>query len=168
MGYADQETAGAAAHAMNETRDMAATPKVKAAKPGYILDEQVGFILRQVSQRHAVIFSEHMGADVTPTQWAALSKLAEVGPTSQNLLGRMTAMDVATIKGVVDRLIKRGMIKTHADKTDARRHLVSLTKQGEDFVAQCVTLADAITKQTLSPLKASEQTMFLELLKRLL
>jgi DNA-binding MarR family transcriptional regulator len=147
---------------------MAATPKVKTAKPGYVLDEQIGFILRQVSQRHAVIFSEHMGADVTPTQWAALSKLAEVGPTSQNLLGRMTAMDVATIKGVVDRLIKRGLIKTHADKTDARRHLVALTKQGEDFVAHCVTFADAITKQTLSPLKASEQTLFLELLKRLL
>jgi DNA-binding MarR family transcriptional regulator len=144
-----------------------AAPKVKTAKPGYILDEQIGFILRQVSQRHAVIFSAHMG-DVTPTQWAALSKLAEVGPTSQNLLGRMTAMDVATIKGVVDRLIKRGMIKTHADKTDARRHLVALTKQGEDFVAESVTRADEITKETLSPLKASEQAQFLELLKRLL
>ena len=144
-----------------------AAPKVKAAKPGYILDEQVGFILRQVSQRHAVIFSEHMG-DVTPTQWAALSKLAEVGPTSQNLLGRMTAMDVATIKGVVDRLIKRGLIKTHADKTDARRHLVALTKQGEDFVAGCMTAADEITKETLSRLKSGEQAQLLDLLKRLL
>jgi len=30
--------------------------------------------------------------------------LTETGPCSQNLLGRLTAMDVATIKGVIDRL----------------------------------------------------------------
>lgn len=146
---------------------MPAIPKARTERPGYVLDEQVGFILRQVSQRHAVIFSDRMGGDVTPTQWAALSKLAEVGPTSQNHLGRMTAMDVATVKGVVDRLVKRGWMKTHADKTDGRRHLVSLTKRGEDFVAEAIRLADETTTETLSPLAPEEQEILIDLLKRL-
>ena len=70
----------------------------------YRLDEQVGFVLRQAQQRHTTLFSELMIEDLTPTQWAALAKLAERGPQSQNQLGRLTAMDAATIKGVIERL----------------------------------------------------------------
>src|SRR5579871_5825769 len=72
----------------------------------YLLENQAGFILRQVNQRHSGIFSRLMGNDLTPTQWAALAKLKEIGPCSQNLLGRLTAMDAATIKGVIDRLVR--------------------------------------------------------------
>jgi hypothetical protein len=68
----------------------------------YVLDEQVGFALRQAQQRHTTIFAAKMIEDLTPTQWAALAKLRELGDCSQNHLGRLTAMDAATIKGVVD------------------------------------------------------------------
>ena len=102
---------------------------VKPLRPVYVLDEQIGFILRQVSQRHAMIFSRDIGAELTPTQWAALAKLAETGPCSQNQLGRLTAMDVATIKGVIDRLTARGLTETSADPEDGRRLRVSLTRE---------------------------------------
>ena len=42
-------------------------------QPAYRLDDQIGFILRQVSQRHTGIFSERMLDGVTPTQWAVLA-----------------------------------------------------------------------------------------------
>src|SRR4029453_12934721 len=93
----------------------------KPENDAYVLDSQVGFILRQVRQRHAVIFDELIGEGVTPTQWAALAKLQEIGPTSQNLLGRLTSMDAATIKGVVLRLGKRHLVETGPDPGDARR-----------------------------------------------
>ena len=95
-------------------RGVTAKKGVKQGKPPYVLDEQVGFILRQVWQRHSSIFSRDIGTNLTPTQWAALSKLAETGPCSQNQLGRLTAMDVATIKGVIDRLTARGLTETES------------------------------------------------------
>ena len=95
----------------------------KPARPSYVLDEQIGFILRQVWQRHATIFAREIGINLTPTQWAALAKLTETGPCSQNLLGRLTAMDVATIKGVIDRLTARGLTETSPDPEDGRRLL---------------------------------------------
>jgi DNA-binding MarR family transcriptional regulator len=49
-----------------------------------------------------------IGTNLTPTQWRALSKLTGASPRSQNQLGRLTAMDVATIKGVIDRPTARG------------------------------------------------------------
>jgi DNA-binding MarR family transcriptional regulator len=133
----------------------------------YVLDEQVGFILRQASQRHAILFAGRMGADITPTQWAALSKLHEVGPTSQNRLGRMTAMDVATIKGVVDRLMKRGFVRSTADEGDARRRFLALSDEGRAFVAANLAVAREITRETLGPLTEREQATFVALLEKL-
>ena len=90
---------------------------------GYRLEDQVGFYLRRAGQRHAAIFAGHMADELTPTQWAALVKLAEHHSVSQNLLGRETAMDAATIKGVVDRLSKRGFVATSPDPEASRTPL---------------------------------------------
>jgi len=97
------------------SRNVQPKRSVKPQRPAYVLEEQIGFILRQVWQRHATIFAREIGINLTPTQWAALAKLTETGPCSQNQLGRLTAMDVATIKGVIDRLTARGLTETSAD-----------------------------------------------------
>jgi DNA-binding MarR family transcriptional regulator len=133
----------------------------------YRLDDQAGFILRQVVQRHAVIFASGIGSDLTPTQWAALTKLAEVGPLSQNLLGRQTAMDAATIKGVVDRLTRRGLTATQPDTEDGRRLLVTLTADGSELVQRLTPNAARITEDTLAPLTGAEREVLLGLLQRL-
>ena len=139
----------------------------KPGKPGYILDEQIGFILRQVWQRHAAIFTRDIGINLTPTQWAALAKLNETGPCSQNQLGRLTAMDVATIKGVIDRLTARGLTETSPDPEDGRRLLVSLTRAGQQMAEKAAPHALAITKETLAPLDAKERELLIGLLNRL-
>lgn len=136
-------------------------------KRRYVLEEQVGFILRQVSQRHGAIFAQRIGDELTPTQWAALAKLAETGPCSQNQLGRLTAMDVATIKGVVDRLTKRGLTETESDPTDGRRLLVALTAEGRVVTERAEAAALDITRETLAPLTAEEQALAVTLLKKL-
>jgi DNA-binding MarR family transcriptional regulator len=133
----------------------------------YRLEDQVGHYLRRAGQRHAAIFAAHMGDDLTPTQWAALVKLAELQSVSQNLLGRETAMDAATIKGVVDRLCKRGLLATARDPGDARRTQVSITPEGLLAVERGVKPATEITDETLHPLGASEQRTLLDLLRRI-
>jgi MarR family transcriptional regulator, lower aerobic nicotinate degradation pathway regulator len=148
-------------------RSVTAKKNIKPAKPPYVLDEQVGFILRQVWQRHSAIFARDIGTNLTPTQWAALSKLAETGPCSQNLLGRLTAMDVATIKGVIDRLTARGLTETSPDPEDGRRLLVSLTRAGQQLAEKAAPNALAITRETLAPLDAKERETLMALLDRL-
>jgi len=71
------------------------------ANEDYVLDDQIGFVLRQAQQRHTTLFAAEMIEGLTTTQWAALAKLRECGACSQNHLGRLTAMDAA------DRMIKR-------------------------------------------------------------
>ena len=138
-----------------------------SALGGYRLEDQVGFYLRRAGQRHAAIFAGHMSDELTPTQWAALVKLAEFESLSQNLLGRETAMDAATIKGVVDRLLKRGFVATGPDPEDGRRMRVSITRAGVAAVERGVAAATSITAETLQPLAPDEQRQLVELLKRI-
>lgn len=148
-------------------RNLSAKRSIRPSRPAYILEEQIGFILRQVWQRHATIFAREIGINLTPTQWAALAKLNEAGPCSQNQLGRLTAMDVATIKGVIDRLTARGLTETSADPEDGRRLLVSLTRAGQQLAEKAVPSALAITRETLAPLDARERETLVALLSKL-
>jgi DNA-binding MarR family transcriptional regulator len=134
----------------------------------YVLEEQVGFHLRRAQQRATEIFGEVMAEfGVTPTQFAALAKLDDLGPTSQNQLGRLTAMDPATIFSVVGRLGRRGWVEQAADAADARRVIVSLTPEGAAAVAGMKRIAAQVSARTLQPLTRVEAGVFVELLKRL-
>ena len=132
----------------------------------YRLDDQIGYILCRVTQRHLSIFAAAI-PEVTTTQFAVLARLAEIGPVSQNHLGRETAMDAATIKGVVDRLAKLGLVATTADPADRRRLTVSLTGAGTELFTSRRGTALQISADTVAPLTASEAATLQALLLRL-
>ena len=132
----------------------------------YRLEAQVGFLLRRANQRHLAIFSRGI-RDLTPTQFAALAKLHEHGPMSQNDLGRRTAMDAATMKGVIDRLSRKGLVQTRADQQDLRRVIAELTAEGRAAIAAAIPAARGITRETLAPLSDQERITLAELLLKL-
>jgi MarR family transcriptional regulator, lower aerobic nicotinate degradation pathway regulator len=145
-------------------------PKRKPALPArkrYVLNEQIGFLLRVAMQRHTTIFTSRMIEELTQTQFAALAKLLEAGPCSQNHLGRLIYLDAATIKGVVDRLRARGLVATAGDANDRRRRAVTLTPGGRRVTEAAVLVAAQITAQTLAPLSLQEQRAVTRLLKKL-
>jgi DNA-binding MarR family transcriptional regulator len=151
---------------MTTETEAAKRPRRKPATR-YVLEDQIGFILRQVSQRHATIFTSLIAHDLTPMQFAALAKLYDAGSISQNALGRLTAMDAATIKGVIDRLATRGYIEASPHPDDARLRLLTLTPQGRAALEHALPAATAITEETLSPLSQPERETLLALLRRL-
>ncbi|MGC2711862.1 MAG: MarR family transcriptional regulator [Pseudolabrys sp.] len=133
----------------------------------YMLDEQGGFLMRVAMQRHTSIFTSRMIEGLTQTQFAALAKLYEVGPCSQNHLGRLIYLDAATIKGVVDRLHLRGFVTALNDPKDRRRRAVSLTDRGRQVTEAAMLVAAEITAATLAPLTADEQRQIAKLLRKL-
>ncbi len=60
-------------------------------------------------------------------------------------------MDAATIKGVVERLDKRGLIQRSADPDDGRRLLVSLSPAGRAELEAGLAAAREINRQALAP-----------------
>ncbi len=77
-------------------------------------------------------------------------------------------MDVATVKGVVDRLLDKELIKSRPDPVDRRRHLVSLSEKGGKVIDEMVQAGKRITAETLKPLTTQEQKSLIKTLKKLI
>ena len=134
----------------------------------YKLEDQVGHLMRRANQRHAAIFFEGFNdQQLTPMQFAVLVKIGDEEEVSQNRLGRLAAMDPATVQGVVRRLKERALIDARPDPDDGRRSLWRLSETGEALVAATVPIAEQITEKTLEPLSKSERSTFLALLRKL-
>jgi MarR family transcriptional regulator, lower aerobic nicotinate degradation pathway regulator len=152
------------------------TTKKKSSRPRgangesterYIMERQVGFLMRVAMQRHTSIFMTLMPHNLTQTQFAVVAKLAEVGTTSQNHLGRLVCLDAATTKGVVDRLRMRGIVTIEVNPRDRRHSMVALTKVGAKIARQSIDRAHQITTKTLAPLKRNEQRAIVQLLQKM-
>jgi DNA-binding MarR family transcriptional regulator len=134
----------------------------------YVLEDQVGHLLRRAHQRHAALFATAMAdTGLTPTQWAALAKLVELGQTTQNQLGRLIAMDPATTQGVVRRLVARGLVRRAPDPADRRSIVLAPTDAGRALHTGALEAAHTATDATLAPLTDADAATFLSLLRRL-
>lgn len=131
------------------------------------LDDQVAHLLRRAHQRASSLFLSVLGEhQLTPTQFFAMARLHERGQLSQNRLGRLAAMDPATIQGVIRRLEERGYIQRTPDANDRRRMVLTLTSRGSELVDSLLNHADTVSEAILEPLDAQERGLFLDLLRR--
>ena len=145
-------------------------PTAKAMRHGqaYVLEHQVGFLLRCAHQRASEVFNAVMGRfGVTPRQFAALAKLDDLGSVSQNQLGRLTAMDPATISGVVARLAARGYVAQSADPRDGRLLALGLTEAGAAAIRAMKEVAAEVSQRTLAHLSEEEAAAFLKALGKI-
>lgn len=133
---------------------------------GYRLEEQIGFKLRVANQKHLEIFAHEM-PDLTPRQFAVLAKLTEVGPLSQNHLGRQVAMDAATTKGVIERLLRKGYVRAEPSQSDRRRLEISLTPEGEATARSAIEVARKVSARTQRNLTEREAKRLRDLLDKL-
>jgi DNA-binding MarR family transcriptional regulator len=143
-----------------------------ATKPSaeceYVLETQIGHLLRRAHQRHVAQFEKEVGdLDLTPTQFAALAKISERGEVSQNLLGRMTAMDPATIQGVIQRLMARGLIDRRPDPNDRRATLLRLSTPGRTLTREAIRRAHRVSNAVLEPMSPDERAAMTGLLRKL-
>ncbi|MBI3504013.1 MAG: MarR family transcriptional regulator [Proteobacteria bacterium] len=145
-----------------------ATGTKPSAECEYVLETQIGHLLRRAHQRHVAQFEKEVGdLDLTPTQFAALAKISERGEVSQNLLGRMTAMDPATIQGVIQRLMARGLIDRRPDPNDRRATLLRLSTPGRTLTREAIRRAHRVSHAVLEPMSPEERAQMTGLLRKL-
>lgn len=137
-------------------------------QPSYQVTEQVGHLIRKAHQLHTSIFQQlTCDEQLTPMQFAALCSVHESGPSSLTDLVKATAIDQATIRGVVNRLKTRELIQLVSDQRDQRKVIVQLTTAGEQLLEKMIPCAEQITEQTMSKLNPAERIALLHLLGKL-
>ncbi len=138
------------------------------AASGYDLDQHAAHIVRRAHQRATLCFQQEMaGEDLSPTQFAALATIMRHGEVSQNHLGRLTAMDPSTISLVVRKLLRQGLVKRSASKTDQRLAIITLTDAGARYTLDRLERSVEVSRRLLAPLSPDEQVTLLQLLQRI-
>lgn len=157
-----------ASHKKSKRRESGITAKKRIrAKAAFVVEDQVGFLLRAASQRNNEVFSQHITNGLTRVQFATMAKLVEIHSCSQNELGRLVLLDRASIKEVISRLKKRGFILVRPDAQDRRQHILSLTELGRRTIQRGILIAPRITNKMLEPLDADERVEILRLLQKM-
>lgn len=105
---------------------------------------------------------------LTAPQFSTLAKLREVGPCSQNYLGRLIHYDSATITGVITRLKARGLITSYEDPLDPRRREIDLTEKGRRIADAAIEAVGEISSETFAPLSQQEFRTLTEILKKVI
>lgn len=133
------------------------------------LENQVGHLLRRVFHKARNRMQKKISdTGLSPMQTSAMTSLRKKGPTSQNKLGRRIGMEPGNVHGLVDRLLKKGMITSNFVDEGPGLHILNLTDEGRDVVDKVIPLGAEANKETLEPLTAKEQEKFIEYLRRLL
>ncbi|QPF72118.1 MarR family transcriptional regulator [Roseateles sp. DAIF2] len=123
------------------------------------------FLIRRAHQIAGAAFAEACaGLDLTPAQYGALVALRQGAPLGQNELGRLIALDRATISLVVRLLRERGLVEAMADAGDRRRTLLALTRAGRQLLARAEKRCARSGAALLSVFEPRQAATFLELL----
>ncbi|ODU10549.1 MAG: hypothetical protein ABS84_04130 [Rubrivivax sp. SCN 71-131] len=137
------------------------------ASPGALFGSPE-FLFRRAHQLAVAAFSEscrHL--DLTPSQYAVLFMLREVGDASQNELGRMVALDRSTTSVVLRSLSERRLVREHADPTDLRKKRLRLSDAGRLLLGEAERLCASSSRQLLDTLGQEKAAQLLDLLVEL-
>lgn len=135
----------------------------------YTFSEQVGHLLRKAYQRHMAIFQQNVGdSQLTAVQFITLCAVRDNGPSSLTELVAVTAVDQATIRGIVERLKARELISLGHDAQDKRKVIVHLSEAGRAAVDQTVPRAQEISELTLTNLNPAERVAMVYLLRKMI
>ena len=138
---------------------------------GAIIDfcHLIGHLLRKAGQRHTAIFQHYVGDNqLTAIQFVTLCALRDHGPSSQAELIKATAVDQATIRGIVERLKARELVQLSPDPGDRRKVIVELTESGAALLDAMIPCARQISELSMGSLNAGERVAILYLLRKMI
>lgn len=134
----------------------------------YDFSEQVGHLLRRAYQRHTALFQQFIpDTQLTAAQFVVLCSIRDTGACSLSQIVKKTAIDQATIRGVIDRLKSRKLVAVRHDEMDRRKVLVTLTEAGQSLVESMVPFAFDITERTFNGFNPAERMALMYLLNKM-
>jgi DNA-binding MarR family transcriptional regulator len=133
----------------------------------YDFSQQVGHLLRRAYQRHVAVFQEVIpDSRLTGAQFSVLCALRDHGAVSMSDICRVTAIDQATVRGIVERLKARDLVTTSADDVDRRKVIVALEPAGEALLEEVTPAAQRVSELTVTHLNPAEQVALSYLLRK--
>ena len=119
-------------------------------------------VSRAIAARYAKTF------DLTIPEWRIIAVLGRRVELTATEIAEATEMDKVAVSRAVARLVDAGRVRARADVSDARRQILSLTREGESVHARIAPIALASERRLLAALDTRERAQLDAILDRLL
>jgi len=119
-------------------------------------------ISRAIAARYAKTF------DLTVPEWRIIAVLGRRPGLTAKEVAEATEMDKVAVSRAVQRLVASKRVAARADAQDARKQLLSLTRDGESVHARIAPIALASEQRLLATIDDRERAQLNALLDRLL
>jgi DNA-binding MarR family transcriptional regulator len=128
-----------------------------------------GHLARRFQQQAVAAFNAELteiAGDLTPVQYSTLLAVMKRPGIDQATLASTIAHDRATITGVIDRLVKKGLLTRNISEADRRSRMLRITQEGAYLLAKVQPAVDRAQQQMVSKLSDDEQEQFITLLRK--
>ena len=132
-----------------------------AGMPGHLVRR-----LHQISTQVFVARARAAGCDITPVQFAALDALLDHPGIDQASVAALIAADRATIGGVIDRLVAKGLVARMTNNRDRRARELHLTSSGEQAFTTLLPLVRTAQDEVVRGLSDEERDVLMRLLEK--
>lgn len=133
------------------------------------LYDMPGHLIRRLQQIAVAVFHaevEAIGFDMTPVQFAALTRVGAHPGIDQATLAGLIAYDRTTIAGVVDRLVQKGFLSRDVSSRDRRAKVLHMTDAGRAALERLMPAVERAQQVMLSGLEDEEAAEFMRLLRK--
>lgn len=133
------------------------------------IHDMPGHLARRFQQIAAAVFHAEMASTrlgLTPVQYAAMVTLSKQPGIDQATLASIIAYDRATIGGVVDRLVQKGLVTRVVSATDRRARVLRLTDSGKAAIVAAEPAVEAAQDAMLRGLSRTERSQLRRLLAK--
>lgn len=129
------------------------------------------FIGYQVYSAHRVL-ARSLDACLAPFgltsgQWNALNQLEEHGAMTQRELSERLKKEQATVARLLDRLVKRGLVKRSTHPDDRRANIVENTPEASRLLVEVEPVAAARADQIAEGISDDDLAVFFEVLDQI-
>jgi len=132
------------------------------------IEKSIGFLLAKAYQRAFALFKEEFDRyDLTPQQFGLLAFLWLEDGLSQTELSARSQIDRTTMGGLIDRLVKEGMVERKTHPEDRRAYQVFLTDRGKSLEDELSTVAIQVLGKVTAPLTDQEHATLIRLLTKI-
>ncbi|WP_051378470.1 MarR family winged helix-turn-helix transcriptional regulator [Derxia gummosa] len=133
------------------------------------LEGSIGYHLARARVVTAGIFTRAIGEplDLRPVEFTILMLLSSNEDVTQTQLSDLLAISAPNMTILLDRCVKRGIVRRVRSETDRRAQTVQLTDLGRDLARRGHAIALTMEREALPSLSPGEYLILIELLRKI-
>jgi DNA-binding MarR family transcriptional regulator len=134
-----------------------------------VLADRLGFLLGRAHLDHRRLAAARLSdIGLDPREFGALSVLADLGPMTQQRLGRIMGIDRTTMVAIADALEEKGLAVRERDPADRRAYALRATGRGRRVLGRAARATARAEDEFLAPLTERQRAQLRSMLRRLI